>query len=324
MNFVALACCLTLLAYGTAMSAASLLSCPLLPAALLTPEPDSRSRRLFALRVLPVAFAFFVALEVVLPAFVWFEPWDTGERVALGLLVGAVFSSAVLATGIVRVGSGLLATKRLVRRWLRGACPIRLVGVTMPVYAVDEPFPIVTIAGCVHPRLFVSRIVLEHCTGAELAAIVAHEAGHQRRGDAWRRLVLRACPDILALTPIGAALERWWAEAADEAADDCATAAGDAPSLDLASALLKVARLAGNARPRGLPLTALYHGGGAAGRAARLLGRLSPPVVPPRGKPGTVAAIALAVGVLFVPLAAVSTILHQVHNLLESVVLLFG
>jgi hypothetical protein len=324
MNFVALACCLTLLAYGTAMSAGSLLSLPLLRAARLTLDPDSRSRRLFALRLLPVAFALFVALEVVLLTFVWFEPRDTRERVAPGLLLGAVLSSAVLVTGIVRVSLGLLATRRLVRRWLRSACPIRLIGVTMPVYVVDEPFPIATIAGCVHPHLFISRTVLDRCTGAELAAIVAHETGHLRRGDAWRRLVLRACPDILALTPIGDALECCWAEAADEAADDCATAAGAAPSLDLASALLKVARLAGNVTPRGLPLTALYQGGGAAGRAARLLRRRTPPVVPPRGRPGTVAAIALAAGVLFVPLAGASGILHRVHHLLETVVLLFG
>ena len=324
MSFAGLACCLTLLAYGAVVTAGSPLVLPFLRPAARTFDPGTRARRLLALRLLPSAFALFVAGGLVLPAFVWLEPRTTDERVGPWLLLAAGLSGAVLVAGIARGAAAVLATRRLVRRWSHSARPIRLAGVTLPAFAIDERFPIVTLTGCVQPRLFVSRTVLARCTSAEFAAIVAHESGHLWRRDPWSRLLLRACPDILALTPLGAELEQRWAEAAEQAADDHAAAEGTARSLDLASALLEVARLAGAARPRWLPMIALYRGGGVAQRAARLLEQRDPPTVVPRRRPGVLAAIALAAGVLFVPVAAELYILHALHRMLEALVLLLA
>lgn len=320
MNSPGLACCLTLLAYGAALVVGSALVLPFVRPALRTADSEVRSRRLFALRMLPCAFGAVVALGLVLPAFWWLEPRSTGEHIGIPLALLAGLSAAVLAIGILRGGLDLLATRRLIRGWTRIARPIGLPGIALPVLALDEPFPLVTIAGCARPRLFVSSIVLDRCTRAELAAIAAHESGHLRRGDPWKRLLLRACPDLLALTSLGARLERAFAEAAEQAADDHASTAGTARSLDLAAALLKVARLAGAARPAGLPLTALYRGDGVAGRVARLLERegAPPPCAASRLRERSL--IALGAGVLFLPAAAHVGLLHHVHGLLEVVV----
>jgi Zn-dependent protease with chaperone function len=324
MTYLALACCLTLLAYGVVVSAGTLLVLPFVGPVLRTTDPRARSRRLLALRLSPAIVAALVALGLVLQAFLRFEPWSTKERVGTSLILFAAISGGVLVIGILRGSLDLYATRRLVRRWSRDARPIRLPGVTLPAFTVEERFPIVTIAGCAKPRLFLSCEVLERCTRAELAAIIAHESGHLRRGDPWKRLLLRACPDVLGLTPVGVAIEHGWAAAAEQAADDEASAAGTERSIDLASALLKVARLAGTAKPHGLPMTALYRGDGVASRVARLLERHTPLAVAAPGPRVARRAMALVACTLLVLVSAVPGVLHEVHLFLETLVHLLG
>jgi Zn-dependent protease with chaperone function len=320
MTVVALALSLTLLAYLAGIGLGSPLTIVLLRTGRGTLDPVARSRRLFWLRILPVGLGIFVALGLVLPSFLWLEPARTGERVGAGLALLAALSWIVVVAGLIRAALGLLATRRLVRGWAGEARPIRLPGIALPAFSLDERFPLVAIAGCFRPRLYVSSTVLQHCTSAELAAIVAHETGHLRRGDTWKRVLLRACPDLFALMPLGAEIERLWAEAAEQAADDHAAAAGGTCSLDLASALIRVARLAGSARPRALPLTTLYRGGGVAERVSRLL---EPPSLAPLqggSRPIHAGPLLLVVGGMLGPAAAALGVLHPVHRVLEAVV----
>jgi hypothetical protein len=60
--------------------------------------------------------------------------------------------------------------------------------------------------------------------------------------DNFKRTVLRVCRDLLIL-PLGAALDRAWAETIESAADENAAASGPEKALDLASALVKIARI---------------------------------------------------------------------------------
>jgi hypothetical protein len=324
MTLATLAVCLTLLGYLAGIVLASPLAAVLLRAGRKTLDPDARSTRLFALRLLPATFGIFVALGLVLPSFLWLEPERSGERVGAGLAILAALSGIVVAAGLARAALALLATRRLVRGWARQARPIRLSGIALPAFSLDEPFPLVAIAGWFRPRLYVSSTVLRHCTRAELAAIVAHESGHLRRGDTWKRVLLRACPDLFALMPLGAEIERLWAEAAEQAADGHAAAPGGARSLDLASALIRVARLAGSARPRALPLTTLYRGGGVAERVSRLLEPSSPGPLERRGRWFHSGRLLLVAGGLLGPAAAALGALHPVHRALEAVVRLLS
>jgi hypothetical protein len=70
-----------------------------------------------------------------------------------------------------------------------------------------------------------------------------------------------------------------WHDAAEAVADDGATALGPEGRVDLASALLRVARLAPAGSPIvSLPASALYRGEDIADRVRRLLAPPSPPV----------------------------------------------
>lgn len=324
MTLVALAACLTLLGYLAGVGAGTPLALLLLRTGRGASDPEALSRRLLALRLLPLGVGIVLAFGLVLPAFVWLEPSPSGERVGAKLALAAIAAAGVLVAGSARGLLDVLATRRLVRRWTRSARPVRMPGMSIPAFSLDERFPIVAIVGWIRPRLYVSSEVLRRCTKAELAAIVAHESAHLRRGDPWTRVLVRACPDLLALTPLGAAIERRWAEASERAADDLAAATGRERPVELASALVRVARLAGAARPRALPVTALYRGGGVADRVSRLLAASEAPGPRPRSRRLCAPTVLLAAGAAVAPAAAALGALYPVHRLLEAVVVLLG
>lgn len=269
MTYVLLACCLPLMAFGATSALASLAMPLALRRCLLRAEP--RSGTLLWLRFAPTLCAGVVAGLVVLPAFLRFEPRQSGERA--GPLMLALSASVVLmiAAGLARGAASLIKTRALVRRWRRGAARIDLPGTSLEAFAIDEAFPLFAVAGILRPRLYVARTVLERCTHDEIRAIVAHEAGHVLRRDNLKRLLLRSCPDLLASFAVGADLESAWSEACDRAADDHAAAKGK--HLDLAAALVKVARVLRGTAPEGGVVAAFCSGEDLAGRVRRLLRR---------------------------------------------------
>jgi Zn-dependent protease with chaperone function len=318
-SFVLLAIAVALLVYAVAIVLGTALAAPLLLRAARLSEPAARARLLVASRVLPSGFALLVVAGLVVPAFLWLEPRDTMERVtaAMAALAGAGF--LMLLVGPIRGLLSLLSTRRLLKRW-NGAASIDLPGIPLPAFVVNEPFPIVSLVGWLRPRLVVARAVLESCDDDELAAVLAHEAGHSDRRDPWVRLLLRSCPDLLSMTPWAERIERLWAEAAEQDADERAARSGPTRAMDLASALVKVARLGGAGKPPAIPVSALYRGEGVAGRVARLL-ELDPAT---EGKQAPTSRIAAGFCVLallaFVPTAAALGLHHRVHGILEAVV----
>jgi hypothetical protein len=68
--------------------------------------------------------------------------------------------------------------------------------------------------------------------------------------------LLRLCRDVLAIIPCGRALDRAWAESSEGAADEYAARAGGQAALDLASALVKIARMAPAGVKPSMPVTA--------------------------------------------------------------------
>jgi len=256
-------------------------------------------------------------LELRLPMSLHLEPLPGSPAAECA----AVLYGPIVLAGILRCAIALVTTRRVVRTWKRRARPLQLDGIALPAFAVDESFPLVAIAGWLRPRLYVSRVVLEHCTAAELEAIVAHEAGHLRHGDPWRLLLVHASPDLLGLVPSGAGIASRWAEAAEEAADDHASVS-PARSLDLASALIRVARLAGSTTRGDLPLTALYRGGGVAPRVTRILDR-PPDALPAPERPGAGRRLGLAIALIAMGAVSIGA-MEQVHRLLERVVARLG
>jgi len=209
-----------------------------------------RAQFLFLLRIAPGLAAILCVAALLIPSYLAHEPRDTGEIVTLELGLLAALSLYGVGLAMWRGVAARLATRRLVEDWLKHAEPLHIRGVAIPAFRFQHPFPVLAIVGAVRPRLFIAEQILRSLSEEEIAAAVAHENGHLASGDNVKRGLLRACRDTLAFIPFGRSLDRSWTRAAEAAADEYAAGAGASMALNLASALLKVARLApGGARP---------------------------------------------------------------------------
>ena len=243
-------------------------------------RPAARARLLLAARLLPALASTIVVAAFVLPAFHRFEPRGQNETDGVSLAALAAAGAALVALAFGRAWRASRDTRRFVRA-SGGGRPLVLGG-GVRASAVASRFPLVAVVGTLRPRLLVADRVLTACTPRELDAILAHESSHVRSHDNLKRMAMRCSPDVLSLTATGAALERAWMEAAEEAADDCAARAHDGGATDLALALVKVARMApaGSAVP--LHATALHHGDTIERRVRRLLAAPPPAAGVPR------------------------------------------
>lgn len=205
------------------------------PAGRITGTPG----RLLAIRLMPAAVSVFFAAAIFAPAHWRFEPRGTDETFGLGVHLLAGLGAALLARSAWRAASVLRAGRGL------GAChalPRLDAGAGVDVYEVDG-LRGVSLAGVIRPRILVGRSVRATLTPDELHAAVAHEVAHAASCDNWKRLALYCAPDLFGQTAAARELERRWSAAAECQADAQAVAGDRGRAADLASALLKVARL---------------------------------------------------------------------------------
>ena len=227
--------------------------------------PASRATLLLRLRLLPAAAAMLVAFGIALPVFVWYEPPHTDESLARTLVVMAATGILFMARGAWRGAAALAATWRVQRQWIGRGRRIDIPESALPVYAIDEPFPVVAVVGIWRPAVFVAERVLRECPADEVRAMVRHECAHVGERDNLKRLLMCISP-----APGARMLDREWAAASEEAADAAAADGSRAVALELAQALIHVARLAP------VPVTprlasAFYRGGNIEDRVRRLL-----------------------------------------------------
>jgi Zn-dependent protease with chaperone function len=203
-----------------------------------------RARLLFALRVSPPLLAAALVFALLLPAYLLHEPHDTGEEVGPKLLALAAVSAAGVLLAFWRVARTWLATRRLVRDWLRHSEPFEAAGVSVPAYRMRHRFPVIAVIGVLRPRLFIASQLFDALTDGELKSALAHERGHVAARDNLKRALLQAGQDaLLLLAPLGRSLRREWQNESELAADEFAAAGGAASALDLASALVKISKL---------------------------------------------------------------------------------
>ncbi len=289
----------------------------------------ARAQVLLYLRFLPFACALLFVGGFVVPAYLHHEPHATDEVVSLKLALFAVLCLAGLALAVWRGLRSWIATRRLVADWLRHAEPVELEGVGVPVYRLPHRFPVIAVVGIARARLFIAAHLFDELSAAELRAAVMHEHGHLAAHDNLKRALLRVCRDVSMIVPAGRTLDRAWVEQSEAAADEHVARAGGASSaLDLASALVKIARLAPpNASPR-MPAGAFLVGNsGATGLAWRVrrLARLATNEPPPRHAHAALnyaLAGALAAALLVSATAAFSQphFLAPLHDTLERIV----
>jgi len=203
----------------------------------------ARARLLFSLRILPPVLAFLAVSLLLVPSYLAYEPRHAAENVSFKLALLAIFSATGLAVSVYRGIGTHRATANLTSDWLRQGKPIVIPGIDIKSYEIKHAFPLIGIVGFLRPRLFIASQVLEVLTPEEISAAVAHENGHLTARDNLKRGLMQACRDALLIIPCGRLLDRSWSEASEEAADENAAREGNGVALDLASALVKIARI---------------------------------------------------------------------------------
>jgi Zn-dependent protease with chaperone function len=288
----------------------------------------TRAEILFAMRVGPPLLALILVTVFLVPSYIGYEPYGTGEIVSKKLGALAILSAIGVGLAFSRAFRSWLATRRLLRDWLAGAAPVKVKGANIPAFRIDNAFPIIAVVGTFRPRLFIAESVIHRLTEDELAAALAHERGHLRARDNFKRSLLRGCRDMLMIVPCGRALDQAWSEAAEAAADEQAALESAETALNLASALVKVAKMVPVGSRAAVPLAAFLVGveetRGVKARVRRLLEMASNGYLLPARNPAfarLVPAVSFCCLLLLAFLIANNQrVLIIVHNAIESAV----
>jgi Zn-dependent protease with chaperone function len=283
-------------------------------------DPARRARGYYGLAMLPGLGGLVASLGLALPAWLLHEPRDTGERAGPALLALAAGGALLLLVRFLGAGRDFLRTRRVIRSWMRRGK--EMPGLSLPAVHFPHAFPLAGLAGLRHPRFLVADAVVRALERDELEAVVAHERAHAAARDNLRQLLLRASPDVLALTATGRRLRAQFEDAAEAAADQGACA--QVAPLALARALLKVAALAPASGGRELGFATLHREGSLSSRVRALLRASEEGPIPPKiGSPargGLGPALLVGAAALVTALLLGTDLLPTVHELLETLV----
>ena len=287
----------------------------------------TRAGTLFLLRVVPLGAGLACLAFLVIPAYLAHEPRSTNEDVGYKLGLLAFASAAGICLALVRGIASWRATARLTADWLSQAQLISIPGVNIPCYQIEHHFPVIAIVGTLRPRLFIASQIFEQLEAAEIAGAIHHEVGHLVAQDNLKRGLLRVCRDVLLIIPCGRMLDRHWAQASESAADERAAGLGRRVALDLASALVKIARMIPSGARPAMPAGVFLVGdepGGIRARVRRLVqlaGRERKSVGRSFAIPKNLLWFSLvSVLLIFVIFAVHTSMLANVHSLIEHAV----
>ena len=281
----------------------------------------ARTTRLFALRLVPVVTGV-LACAVSALAFLRHEPRTTGETPEWLLLGAAATGAALVAAALIRVAARCWSTSTFlaaIERTATRVSGVPAIDVGLPVWQLDIPFPLVALAGIRRPRLLIARQVLEEIPADELRVVLRHEIAHARRRDNVAGLLMSALPDVLGLAGRSVGLDRAWRDAAEDAADDRATAGDASARACLASAVVRVAQLAHRQSAPAVPLLAFYSGETreSIGRRVR---RLLDDETPPRARAHPFGFVAAAAALVVPALLLETELLLGAHRAIEWLV----
>src|ERR1044072_3432101 len=208
---------------------------------------------LFVMRIGPPVIAIISIGAFMIPSYLIYEPHTTAEVVSWKLGLLAALSAIGVGLAIARGLRSWLATRSLVKNWLASSTTVELDGIDIPTYVFEHSFPIVAVVGAFRPRLFIADHVFESLTEEELAATIAHEYGHLAAHDNFKRAVMRVSRAALLLLPCGRSLDRAWSEASESAAAEHAAERSSLVALNLASALVRIAKMIPNGQRQEIP-----------------------------------------------------------------------
>lgn len=204
---------------------------------------QTRAEILFVMRIGPPVIALVSIAAFMVPSYLIYEPHKTEEFVSWKLGALATLSAVGVALAIWRGVRSWLATRSLTKEWLASSTPLQLDAIKIPTFVFRHPFPLIAVVGALRPRLFIADHVLESLSQEELAAAIAHECGHLAAHDNFKRSAMRISRAALLLIPCGRSLDRAWSDASESAADEHAAQRSSLVALNLASALVRIAKM---------------------------------------------------------------------------------
>jgi beta-lactamase regulating signal transducer with metallopeptidase domain len=164
----------------------------------------------------------------------------------------------------------------------------------------------------------IARLVIDVCSEDDLARIVAHERGHLRSRDNLKRWLMASAPDVLRWTRFHGEIQSAWHDAAEDAADDAATAGEVMARADLAALLVKIAALAPMAPWSAATVSPFVEADGLDRRVRRLLEDDAEParsIWPAFGRIASVGGAILMIAALFS-----ANVLQAAHAVVETIV----
>ncbi len=192
---------------------------------------------LFALRMFPLATAAVITAAFTVPSFLLLEPRAIDEPVGGVSLALGVFGALLALVGATNAFVAIFRASRSISSWTTDAHPVATID-SIPILRIHRSVPPMTAAGIVRPKVLLSGVAEFLLSDRELQTALNHEIAHVQRRDNLRKLLFR-----FVAFPGMRALEASWVEATEMAADDAAVSShGEA--LDLAAALIKLARFA--------------------------------------------------------------------------------
>lgn len=302
--------CLSLASFLVLHSALALLTAVLAPRAMRAAKrmrPDAAARVLFRLRMTPSVLSLLLVLGLVIPSFVMLETDSDNESVGAWCLASAALGGLSLSIPAARACRAGLASMRLGRSWKIAAGRAHIAEAPAPVYMLNEDRPVLALHGIVNPQILISSGIMNALSPEMLAAAMRHESAHCSSHDNLKKLALILAPGVLPFVHGFRALERNWSQAVEWAADDQAGSA-----IELAGALVRIARMADGPGLPWLTTSLLSHREEFAARVERLL---EPRKLPPSSRTSAwLVALPIAAGAaLLIRHDALST----VHELLE-------
>jgi Zn-dependent protease with chaperone function len=203
----------------------------------------TRAEILFVMRIGPPVIAIVAIVAFMIPSYLLYEPAVTDEYVSwkLGLIAG--ISAIGVGLAFLRGIRSWLATRSLLKEWRASSTPIALEGIKVPTFVLRHSFPIIAVVGALRPKLFIADQVLESLSEEELVGAIAHEYGHLAAHDNFKRSVMRISRAALMMIPSGRSLDRAWSDASESAADEYAAQRSSQVALNLASALVRIAKM---------------------------------------------------------------------------------
>jgi Peptidase family M48 len=205
--------------------------------------PAQRANAILMCRFAPAGLSLLLLLGVFLPSWLRYEPANTGETASNLLTAVACLSLLPLLQGFHRGSRMFLRTRERLQRWRRHGRSAPMTAARFEVLEVKSQDLTLCVGGYLTPTIYASADLLSSLEPAEFSAALQHEVSHASARDPLRLLWMASCPDFLQLFGLDRSWRTAFSRACEFAADADAHRGRPEVALDLASALLKVARL---------------------------------------------------------------------------------